>query len=316
MKKEVVFCSALLATLAVQGAGFDRAELDKMLDKLGRSEPPTRLAPGATCYAPILPAIRNVCYLCPLCGTRTWYPSEYDLSFIETFRRAAEKLKRQTGLDIRLDARDFCVRCAPEQAESITVTRPVRAGIAENEDLNQRFPDLPPGCPVSIYRQESDNRFRVGIRCGFIHASLIDENGRLLKDAQFRTGPGTSFLSLGVRKAGEQLPRLAAQPDDDPEWVRVEPFEFRCKSWLVPAELLTSVESETQIEWKEERRPKLFWIITIDGNTRRVPIQSCDLELLDAFLHGRDRYDSGRGGEAAVKDRLPRLKALLGTEAP
>lgn len=41
-----------------------------------------------------------------------------------------------------------------------------------------------------------------------------------------------------------------------------------------------------------------------------------DLQVLKAFLAGRDRYEWGRGAEHPIKDRLPRIAAILGMDQP
>ena len=49
-----------------------RAELEKRLGELAKSEPPKDLAPGAECYKTAGPPRRED-YTCPTCGERTLY---------------------------------------------------------------------------------------------------------------------------------------------------------------------------------------------------------------------------------------------------
>ena len=48
-----------------------------------------------------------------------------------------------------------------------------------------------------------------------------------------------------------------------------------------------------------------------DKEPRRIRLKSEDVELLRAFLAGKDRYDAGQGSARPLQDELARLKVLL-----
>jgi len=65
--------------------------------------------------------------------------------------------------------------------------------------------------------------------------------------------------------------------------------------------------------------PELVLVMRLPGATeprRFRGITPEDLQVLKAFLAGRDRYEWGQGAEHPLKDKLPRIAEILGVNKP
>ncbi len=113
MKKSLTVASGLLAALAADAADMNKQDLEKQLQALEKAPPPTQLAPGAMCYAP-MPPQQRIDYTCPKCGEKTVYATNNDgfwkVGNTEAFRRGLKALQEK-GLNCQLDETAFCQKC-------------------------------------------------------------------------------------------------------------------------------------------------------------------------------------------------------------
>jgi Uncharacterized protein containing LysM domain len=106
MKKELLLStlSALLAgTLSAEN--LTREQLNAMLDDLAKTPAPTKLSPGAMCYA-VAPFPPRSEYTCPECDAKTIHTYENWTAY----RNSVAKL-RALGIDAKLDERSLCEIC-------------------------------------------------------------------------------------------------------------------------------------------------------------------------------------------------------------
>ena len=142
----------------------------------------------------------------------------------------------------------------------------------------------------------------------WINAKYISETGELLGDnVNIRSAPRSDSQVLrtvsryelsdrkwsglksdeGTGNTGARLQRLPARPGDPEGWVRIDP-------------VICGID----------RIDKLAWVI----NGKRTVVQVHDAKILNAFLTGKKTWVREFGEEVPVKDSLPRLRQLLGTE--
>lgn len=119
MKTSLAIASSLLAALAADAAALDRQDLEKKLQELAKSTPPTKLVPGAMCYDRAL-QLERMEYTCPVCQEKTLYPAEgtfavqEQLRQADTYRRLVKQLQDK-GLTCKLDETAFCQKCSKGQ---------------------------------------------------------------------------------------------------------------------------------------------------------------------------------------------------------
>lgn len=147
MKMPLSIAGSLLAVLAADAAGIDRQELEKKLQELAKSSPPTKLAPGAMCYDRAV-QLERMEYTCPVCQEKTLYPAEGTWSIQESLRQADSyrRLVKQIqakGIICRLDETAFCQKCNRGQDPKTFVlevqwpdqAKPHRASLRNPNDL-------------------------------------------------------------------------------------------------------------------------------------------------------------------------------------
>ncbi len=98
------------------------------LEELGKEPVPDPEAePRAMCYSVAVPPPVAE-YVCPVCGSRTGYPSLVVANQLELVLPALRaELKQVTGLDVALDEREFCAKCrGPDGPSELRPTLCVR----------------------------------------------------------------------------------------------------------------------------------------------------------------------------------------------
>jgi hypothetical protein len=151
MKRALTIAGSLLAGFAADAAGLNRQDLEKKLQDLAKAPPPTKLAPGAMCYATAVKPRLNE-YVCPKCGEKTmysWVGQNHDkwetlhaLQSVDSYRRLVKQLQDK-GLDCQLDESAFCQKCGKDANEKAFVLairwperkEPARTTLRHLEDM-------------------------------------------------------------------------------------------------------------------------------------------------------------------------------------
>lgn len=306
MKKvaELTLCSVLLSTLAASGADFSREELNEKLNALAQSTAPEiPSAPRETCYMIALPPERRIEYICPKCGQRTYYLSRDNLKLLHASRQCAHKLQT-LGLNIEVDESAYCQHCTPDPKAKKNLDIPIRGIISS---LAETFPQQQ---EVNIINVDNSGECIITFDSGYVPRNMIDENGVILENTDLRCGPATHYKPLDVLLKDQKEEILSPLPDDPDSWVRIA---CPSRKTLIPYNLLTNIKRVTVFSSPPQQA--LFWIISIDGQQRKVQIKPSDMYILEAFVTGKDKIQfSPRSGEQALKDFLPRLYVLLGDD--
>ncbi|MDD4816615.1 MAG: hypothetical protein PHI85_01430 [Victivallaceae bacterium] len=297
MKKVYLLWPTLLLVLTAEGAGFDRAALDGKLAELAASPAPAELAPGATRYTIIAMMPKAGEFICPVCGERTCYPDNAGFGAATAAEREAAELTG-LGLDIAADVREFCRKCTPCGHNFREVQLPVKGVLLRAENNG-----TPAGTRLEIAVRNGDILVETEM---WIYSALIGSDGQLLKNAQVRNGPGTSYASLDVYLKGRDVWAAGRRPDDPPDWTRLQGTVWHCK-----LENIGEIEYGTFFE--ADIPPEVWWEITVDGVKRRIKRRPDDAPMLRTLLRGETLYEGGRGEQYALKDALPRLRELVGT---
>ena len=148
MRKEL-----LIAALGISISGTlhaaTRQEVDKLLDKLSKRPIPKNLSLGASCYVTAVTPERQE-YVCPVCGTKTFYSREEEHSrqshyviynLLRKYRKDCEEL-RNLNWDVTLDETFLCSKCSkPDQPQefilSVTIDGKTARTKMESNDLQK-----------------------------------------------------------------------------------------------------------------------------------------------------------------------------------
>ncbi len=305
MRKNSLLYGSLLAALLAEGADLTRPELERKLKDLADSPAPTQLSPGATCYKMAMPRLIRYRYVCPECGEVTCYHiGHYGSCFAlaESAAKAVPEL-RKLDLDIRLDMRAFCSRCAPDKRFFEPVIETV-----ESKDRGFRCWNVP--WAKDEVRLPRGSRLELEWRSGFDGWVRIPEqwvpskfivDGKILDWCNVRCGPGETFPSLALPPPGTPVEVVPRHPGDPEEWTRIRIDRL--------------VERISKDDSSLPKFPEAVWVVKADGVEWRTPLEENDVALLTAFLTGKDRVKLGQDRELPLKSYLPRLRKLLGKES-
>lgn len=296
MNRKELLSAAILAALASEGAQYDRATLNAMLDKVARDKPVKAISvPMATCYV-MAPPSREYCrHVCPQCGACTYYACSEYLGRLEWFLASAKEL-RGLGLDITLDESAFCSSCAKEPKPA-TTDLPVQGTLKKT------------GETVEIVGRSFDNGFLIkpaDAGTAWVSAKYIDAKGKILGcGVNVRVKPSTDAEILVALSSGS-VERLPARPGDDPAWVRVK------NDWYTVTKFAADEITVTKTAPMVSEVPAAYWVI----NGKRTKAERNDCYILSAFLKKQKRIDdhARRGKSEPIQTALPRLRELLGTE--
>jgi transcription initiation factor IIE alpha subunit len=99
---------------------FSKKQIDKKLNRLAETPPPTKLAFGAECYKMAYTDHSVYEYICPVCGEKTIYRKEKypDQSWFvqnleKTINSCRNEIQNVKGINIKLDESQFCNKCSP-----------------------------------------------------------------------------------------------------------------------------------------------------------------------------------------------------------
>ncbi len=303
MKKSVFVYGSLLAALLAEGADLTRAQIDAKLAELAKSKPPTKLSPGATCYAP-LPMQQRPEFVCPKCSQRTILPRDtfYHILRLREQLNANLPALRKLELDISLDETSLCSACHDQRYLKETFH-------LKKTPTNMTFqigygPDAPKIKAILDMKIEIIPNWDLTgwefVPELWTKAKNVNDK-RLLKNSPLHTGPGEKYPLVITWKNDDSLRNNRDRVEKSVNgWIKVLPYEIR------------PVEAPEQATQKMPPLPALEWVIKVGGQTRRVKAQKFDDQLLIAFLTGKDRYTVDGGREMSVKSATPRLRALLG----
>ncbi len=296
MKKSVFVYGSLLAALLAEGADLTREQIDAKLAQLARSRAPTKLSPGATCYDMAVPRLQREEFTCSKCGTKTIYQAWEWSSTLSTARHLHTQaaLMRKLELNIQLDDSDFCAKCSPIK-EILTGTVYWKNA---PEKLSLAKIPLPPGTKVKLVLTPSLMEW-ILVPELWVQLSEFNE-GKISQRGKIYTAPSTTASALEQIPAGYTWRTEATRPDDPAGWVRLRGNNL----------YLDSTDETKSL--KKPPVPTPHWIITIDGQTRKLPVQMHDDDILLAFLNGKNRFKAAMGNEVPLKSYLPRLLELLG----
>lgn len=303
MKTEVGIGVAVLAALAAQGKDFDRATLNAMLEKLAASpEPRIKNGPMAMCYRMAMPQPVEVRHVCPTCGAVTRFVSTFLTNDLAFLRDGAVALTGM-GLDIALDETPLCRACTPGP----------KAPVAGR--LKRDVSDWKAGEKVrilTIYRGRYCTITSPGRRVAWMEASEVT-NGVVSVDwayarARSRHENGPTPVVRELRR-GNPVTVLSREPGDHADEIRVDASNWGRQLGGVAIEDFEDLEYGDAA--LEDRLEKVTWVI----NGRHIPARKTDVELLKAFLTGKQVLKGSRGEEVPLKRRIDRLRELLGEPA-
>ena len=311
---------SVLSALAAQGKGFDRAELNAMLDKLAASPEPDIKMPlvMATCYVMMMPKDESYEYVCPVCGLKTHYAHDkYRIvKKLDTLRAAAARLKGK-GLNVELDERCMCQACGRD----IVPTGGEIVKVPTAEPMKSNFCWKAGDKIVISSLDRLHCRFDPANPEYWIYGKYVSPDGELLGSmVRVRTRPDVEsavYAQLSGRNYWH-LKVLPRRPGDPAEWVRVEkpvPKNDRSSSCAGRGcfEVYRSYVGNftygdrPDYEYDRGRLEWLLWKI----NGRFCAIQDNDIALLDAFMDQREVFDIDRYRKISLKSCLPRLRRLL-----
>ena len=293
---------SVLSALAAQGKDFDRTELNAMLDKLAASpEPKIEPRAIATCYAVMPPEKSTYEYHCPKCGTKTVYPPHtWDRRrYLQTLREGVVSLKAK-GLNIELDESCLCRECGkglkmPAEGE-VVIHRPDSFEVGDRVKICNAVGGEYGVEPIA--------------ECGWVCAKYITPEGEITGDAvNVRLHPDSQAIKLAYGLERGKKVRILSGGARHEGWVRISTDNLRIGASYVPKKLIGKIKMDVELNTVSPLRFYEFaWII----NGCRVKAQSSDIELLSAFLDGKDVLVGERGVKTPLKRHLPRLKELLG----
>lgn len=107
--------TSVVAVKSREVLGLNRAQLQKMLQRVATTKPPTPKM-GAMCYDMATPPNRAE-YVCPTCGEKTLYIEQqaYRVSWeVETCRRLIKEIANRA---VTLDESAWCKKCRPDVNE-------------------------------------------------------------------------------------------------------------------------------------------------------------------------------------------------------
>ena len=292
---------SVLSALAAQGKDFDRAELNAMLDRLAASpEPKIEPQAIAMCYVVAGPKERSYEYHCPKCGRKTVYPPDVRdrRRYLQTLREGVVSLKSK-GLNIELDESCLCRECG--KGLKIPV---------EGEVVIHKPDSFEVGDRVKIFNAVGGEYGVEPIaECGWVCAKYITPEGVITgDDVNVRLHPDSRAIELSSLEQGEKV-RILPGGTKHKGWVRIATDNLWIRASYVPKKLIGKLKTDIELKTVSHMRfDEFVWII----NGRRVKAQSSDLELLSAFLDGKDVLVEESGVKTSLKRHLPRLKDLLG----
>ena len=291
--------------MAAEGKEYSREALNAMLDKLAETPPPAvRRGPVAMCYRMRIPDPVQVDYKCPTCGAITHYMSGSLGHSLAFYRDAAQQLLG-LGLAVKLDETSLCHVCAPGPKV------PRTAKMAEEMEFGKI--KLAVGDEVQLQYSRHGDLFTVapsGIVMGSISAEDIS-NGVVVAEYAYAC---KGYKTVGQRpvvkslRRGDRVKVLPGPPDDDCR-IPIDVSQW-CIIPNVPLDALTDLGYADGSWAFDDRAQELAWVI----NGKRTVVAHQDFNLLRTFLEGGLVYQLGRGQEEPLKDRLPRLRELLGAE--
>ena len=121
----------------------------------------------------------------------------------------------------------------------------------------------------------------------WVSRKYVSDAGQVLGDeVRVRSRANLTSAIIGRLSKGESVKVLERQEGDPSDWVRIE--------WR---------QDEDEV-----RFGKLCWVI----NGHKVKAEPSDINLLSAFLDGKEILTGSRGAKSPLKKQLPRLRELLG----
>ncbi len=304
MNSKLLGLSAALLALSAEGATYDRAQLNAMLDELGNSPLPkvSKNLSMATCYemAPLQNEYQT--FICPKCGARTLYVGDFPLSRLEALRHELPKLKN-LGLEIGINETDYCASCSTLPK----VKFPTKARVESTGEVVEIR-----SAPVEGH-EYSENVYEV---CSYLNqdawicAEALDEKNLVVREwAKVYKTPSrmTSYLTRLAEGTSVELlsPPMGKAPED---WRYIR-YKLEHILRLPPEELELCEMSEVV---PETACPKLMWVY----HGKRTEVKKNDIAILKAFLKKKSVVNISISGDEecdiALKHCLPRLRVLLG----
>lgn len=313
MKKSLFITCCIIAAVAAVAGELTRTEIEAKLKKLEGSPLP---ADHSKHYGHVDKFGNGGCweYTCPVCKS-TNICSDY--LPIEDIRKDAVETAK-LGLNIKTDETEFCMKCSKHKlsydydkiiAENQTavLTDTIRFEIYDPEADNKVSISFSKGEKVIIksYDKNYAKVLKTNKIIGYIEEQQI-QNGILKWESDVRIGPGMNYGSIGRLPQETKLEFVETQ-NASSDWKAVM-YSFP-KPLPIPRIILATGKG---IQFAEcPKNPKLYWIITIDNNKRKVEYNETDATILKAFLKGSNEVNI-YGTKGFLKDHMGRLNELVG----
>lgn len=315
--------------LVTEGAGFDRARLNAMLDDLAAStEPEIPSRPQAMCYSVRLPQSNSSFeYICKTCGTHTFYKRDWrhmDDELAEC--HAGVRALRAMGLDISLDESPLCCNCrSAKELDLPTRCMIIKADETKSVPWYKRLVKHEPNVKgfkvgevvaIKTYSSNRDCYYVEPLHPDYwIKAADITDTGLVEYGGDLYCQPRVDKNIHAWVSGGTVLTRIPAKPGDPKGWVHVEeppkssPLDHLSGYSISVSKEFVGNFSYEEPEPLEDRLGMVAWVI----NGRRIEVSPGDIDKMQSFLKG-DKLRRPSGGDAyPLKKDLSRLRELFGT---